>query len=308
MVKVKKDLTGRTFNRLIVLRQAEDYIGPSGKHTAQWLCQCSCGSDPIVVQGVSLTRGLTKSCGCLRRERGVELGKLGKKSNIYDLSGEYGIGWTSNKNNEFYFDLEDYDKIKDYCWYERVEKGGYNPLVAYDPNTRKHIKMTAILGYKNYDHINKNPLDNRKCNLRFATMSQNGMNSNIRTNNTSGVTGVCWHKAKEKWTAYIYLDKRCINLGYFSDFNEAVKVRLKAEQKHYGEFAPQKHLYEQYGVLEEQTRRADHLFVCSHCLMAIESREGNQATLVHYVDENDDVESKCEWCNEVGFDTLYELV
>ncbi len=57
--------------------------------------------------------------------------------------------------------------------------------------------------------------------------------------------------------------------------------------------------------LEEQTRRADHLFVCSHCLMAIESREGNQATLKHYVDED---ESKCDWCEEVGFDTLYELV
>ena len=33
-----------------------------------------------------------------------------KKSNIYDLSGEYGVGWTSNTNEEFYFDLEDYDK------------------------------------------------------------------------------------------------------------------------------------------------------------------------------------------------------
>ena len=51
-----------------------------------------------------------------------------------------------------------------------------------------------------------------------------------------------------------------------------------------------------------------HLWVCSHCLMAIESREGNQATLRHGVDEDDDKESKCDWCEEVGFDTLYELV
>ena len=50
------------------------------------------------------------------------------------------------------------------------------------------------------------------------------------------------------------------------------------------------------------------LWVCEHCLMAIESREGNQATLKHYVDEDDDVESKCEWCEQSGFDTLYELV
>ena len=37
-----------------------------------------------------------------------------KKYNTYDLSGEYGIGYTS-KGEEFYFDLDDYDKIKDYC-------------------------------------------------------------------------------------------------------------------------------------------------------------------------------------------------
>lgn len=49
----------------------------------------------------------------------------------------------------------------------------------------------------------------------------------------------------------------------------------------------------------------ENLWVCEHCLMAIESREGNQATLKHYVDED---ESKCDWCEEVGFDTLYEIV
>lgn len=50
------------------------------------------------------------------------------------------------------------------------------------------------------------------------------------------------------------------------------------------------------------------LWVCEHCLMAIESREGNQATLRHWVDENDEEESKCEWCEESGHDHLYELV
>lgn len=50
------------------------------------------------------------------------------------------------------------------------------------------------------------------------------------------------------------------------------------------------------------------MWVCSHCLAAIESREGNQAVLKHFVDEDDDVGSKCDWCEEVGFDTLYELI
>lgn len=50
------------------------------------------------------------------------------------------------------------------------------------------------------------------------------------------------------------------------------------------------------------------MWVCEHCLMAIESREGNQAVLRHWVDEDDVEESKCDWCEENGFDTLYELV
>lgn len=50
------------------------------------------------------------------------------------------------------------------------------------------------------------------------------------------------------------------------------------------------------------------MWVCPHCLMGIEAHEGNQATLKHYVDEDDEEESKCDWCEECGFDTLYELV
>lgn len=50
------------------------------------------------------------------------------------------------------------------------------------------------------------------------------------------------------------------------------------------------------------------LWVCRKCLMAIECHEGTQATFPHYVDEEDTTESKCDWCEEDGFDTLYELL
>lgn len=58
----------------------------------------------------------------------------------------------------------------------------------------------------------------------------------------------------------------------------------------------------------EGKEEREHLWVCDHCLSAIWSREGNQATLAHYVDEMDAIESRCDWCKQVGFDTLYELV
>lgn len=48
------------------------------------------------------------------------------------------------------------------------------------------------------------------------------------------------------------------------------------------------------------------LRVCEHCLWAIESREGNQRSLLIHVDEEDD-EGRCDWCGEIGFDVLYEI-
>ena len=53
----------------------------------------------------------------------------------------------------------------------------------------------------------------------------------------------------------------------------------------------------------------ERLWVCEHCLLAIESREGNLPTLAHYIDLEDEEEnSTCDWCEEDGFDVLYELV
>ena len=58
----------------------------------------------------------------------------------------------------------------------------------------------------------------------------------------------------------------------------------------------------------ENCGHRENLWICEHCLMGIESREGNQATLRHSVDEYDAIDSRCAWCKECGFDTLYELV
>lgn len=57
----------------------------------------------------------------------------------------------------------------------------------------------------------------------------------------------------------------------------------------------------------------ERLWVCSRCLAAIESREGSQAIRPHHIDleyDEEDLEemSKCDWCEESGFNTLLELV
>jgi hypothetical protein len=62
------------------------------------------------------------------------------------------------------------------------------------------------------------------------------------------------------------------------------------------------------GVIKVEVEGEHNLRVCDHCLAAIQSREGYLPTITLYVDEEDPVASKCEWCEEEGFDTLYELI
>jgi hypothetical protein len=63
-----KNRLGDRFGRLVVVERAENRVEPSGAVRAQWLCNCDCGGS-IVVPGHSLQRGLTRSCGCLLREK-----------------------------------------------------------------------------------------------------------------------------------------------------------------------------------------------------------------------------------------------
>lgn len=98
------------------------------------------------------------------------------------------------------------------------------------------------------DHINRDKLDNRKSNLRIADKSLNAVNVGIRANNTSNVTGVSWNKNANSWRAYINYQGGRIELGHRKNFNDAVILRLNAENKYYPGMQPQKELFEKYGV------------------------------------------------------------
>jgi hypothetical protein len=246
-----KDLTGMMFGRLKVICRAEDYIKPDGRHSVQWLCECSCGNTPpFPVLAYNLTKeNGTKSCGCLQKEvAAATLAERQKKYNKYDIDGQYGVGWTSNTNAEFYFDLEDYDKIKEYCWCEHVDDTGYHSLTAWDSKLKKIIKMHFVIMHKYCDHKNRNPLDNRKENLRTATKYENAQNKGISKRNTSGVIGVKWHKQKHAWEVTIGVNGKHLYLGRYIDKNLAIHTRLEAEAKYFKEFAPQKHLFNKYNI------------------------------------------------------------
>lgn len=238
------DLVGMTFQRLTVISRSSDYNRPNGKRERRWVCACQCGNEVVVVE-YNLKNGHTQSCGCLQRERAAE---ASIQRNRYDLTGEYGIGYCTNTGAEFYFDLSDYDLIKDYCWSERVTASGYHRVTAYISNEKRYRPLHHLIFEPGADHIDRNPMNNRRSNLRRATQAENSCNAGVYKNNTSGVTGVSWSKKTQKWRVYITKDGKTYRFGSFKSFDDAVKMRLQKEKELFGEFAPQQHLYVQYGI------------------------------------------------------------
>ena len=228
-----EDLTGLKFGRLKVLERTENYCSPKGEHQTKWRCICDCGKE-VNATTHDLKSGHTKSCGCYNRER---LWQSHKKYNDYEIQEDYVIMYTF-KNEIFLVDLDDFWRVRKYCWCKnkqgylltRLKKGKNVLLSRYIMDCPDEMDV---------DHKNGTTslYDNRKENLRIATTEQNSQNRALHSNNKSGVTGVNWDKQKNKWQAYITVNKKRIHLGFFNDIENAIKVRKDAEDKYFGEYS-----------------------------------------------------------------------
>lgn len=85
------------------------------------------------------------------------------------------------------------------------------------------------------DHINHVESDNRLCNLRDVTHKQNHQNLLKFSSNTSGHSGVCWHKAAGKWHSRIGHNGKHIDLGLFEKIEDAVAARKAAEKLYWAD-------------------------------------------------------------------------
>lgn len=237
------DLTNKQFNHLKVLRKDTER---STKDRTYWVCKCECGNI-CSKEAYSIKTKSTLSCGCMS-----EIHRLQtiKNYNKYDLSGEYGIGYTSNTNEQFYFDLEDYDKIYDFYWYGGNK--GYimaTSKLGGTKNINLHNLVMNNLDKKIIiDHENKLRFDCRKENLRECTKKENNYNRGIDRRNKSGITGVIYNKDNNAWQSYIRCDNIRTELGCYKNKEDAIIARLKAEKKYFGRFAPQKELFDKYNL------------------------------------------------------------
>jgi len=101
------------------------------------------------------------------------------------------------------------------------------------------IIFLMVNGYlpKEIDHIDGNRSNNKIENLREVTKSENAQNRKTPINNTSGVKGVCWHKATKKWYVQLQVNKKNKYFGTYDDLELAQLVAIEARDKYHNQFA-----------------------------------------------------------------------
>lgn len=141
-------------------------------------------------------------------------------------------------------DDEDYERIVKWHW--SLTGGGYlkrqrkvdNHVRKFRYESMHRLVMGMDYGDKRHvDHINGDPLDNRKCNLRICEPIENWRSCKRRKDNTSGYKGVSWSKSNKKWNARIKHEGKRISLGYFVTPEAAHAAYCKAADELFGEFA-----------------------------------------------------------------------
>lgn len=142
-------------------------------------------------------------------------------------------GQNNIKNGEFIIDREDVEKIK----YKKWRLSASHVVTGQSALKKQRDVAHVIMGVSKedcqnglvVDHINGDPLDNRKKNLRVCTQSDNIKNKSFFSKNTSGFIGVSYDKKRNSFDSEIHNESIRCHLGRIKDFKLAVYKRFIAE-------------------------------------------------------------------------------
>ena len=134
-------------------------------------------------------------------------------------------------------DVNDYDWLSQWKWHMCHDYAVRNIRIA---SGRKLIYLHKfILDASNnteVDHVSRDTLDNRRCNLRLATRSQNQINTRKIIGTTSKYKGVSWKTSNRKWVAQIQSNKKKIFIGYFDYETQAALAYNNKAKEFFGDF------------------------------------------------------------------------
>lgn len=153
------------------------------------------------------------------------------------LSGNFGLG------KYVLVDKEDFDRVRQYTWWLGTKN--LRPATdIWDKTTKKSKRVLLSRFILNpvkgmvVDHINGDPLDNRRANLRVCSFKENQRNRTVlNKNNTSGFRGVSWDRFRNMWVAQLSFNRKHIYLGRYKDKKDARKAVKMAILKRHGDYA-----------------------------------------------------------------------
>lgn len=177
--------------------------------------------------------------------------KKQSENNAYSDRGDYFEITVNNSDLVYKVDKEYVDWMKGYTWYsegnnsssQRYLVSGVKNEKGVQSIVRYHVEIMKdeLESYETkesqpvIDHIDGDETNNLKSNLRVVTQSENNMNKRVQRNNTTGFVGVMWHTGKRMWEASITLENESIHLGNYYYLRNALRARIEAENKHFGE-------------------------------------------------------------------------
>lgn len=197
-----ENLVGKTINELTILEQF--YKG----NKIYYKARCSCGNI-IEVRRDSVVSGNTKSCGHL------------KDLSLIDFTGQKFGRLTAIKK---------VDGDKRYCYWLCKCDCGNEKIVKISNLKNGIIKSCGCL----LEEILQKDISNKVKEKYVENTNLNNIsNTELRSDNKSGVTGVHWCNKRNKWVAQIVVQKKSIYLGQFSEKSKAIKARKDAEEKYF---------------------------------------------------------------------------
>jgi len=220
------EMIGKKFGRLTIL-ELDHRDKWKNKH---YKCICECGTIKAINVG-SLRTGRTTSCGCYNLEILKQPHPDRRKYNEFRIHPNFVRVKDPNHDQYFLCDLEDWEIFKDKLL--KISTKGYVVFVSGKYFSRVIMKAPETLVV---DHINGDPLDNRKINLRVCKQIENMRNLKTPKDNKSGYKGVWRDTVCQKWCAEIRCNKVKYWLGRFENIEDAIRAREEAEIKYFGEF------------------------------------------------------------------------
>lgn len=214
---MKINLGGKKFGRLLVISEA----GRNHDSRVLWNCLCDCGKTKIVLSS-HLLRGAIRSCNCLRDETVRRARTHGySRTPIYEIWCGM-IKRCRNPKTQFYpyyggrgiKVCERWDRFENF-----LEDMGQRPSPLHSID-RKDVNGNYEPG-----------------NCEWSTATKQARNTRKRKDGKNIVVGVSWHKATNKYMAYIAVNGKPFYLGIYQSIEEAAEVRRQAEITYWGKEA-----------------------------------------------------------------------